>query len=74
MKLTLAPWLAERLVIPAVPRLRAEHPHLDLRIVTSHEIVDVAAAEADLALRNVRPTTGALVCRRVGGCVYASAI
>lgn len=77
VKLTLAPWLAERLIIPAVPRLRIEHPNLDLRIVTSHDIVDIAARDADLALRNVRPTTGALVCRRVGelaGCVYASAL
>src|SRR5262249_44207625 len=71
------PWLAERLVIPAVPRLRAAHPKLDLRIVASHDLVDVAARDADLALRNVRPTTGALVCTRVGelaGCIYGSAL
>jgi len=77
VKLTLAPWLAERLVIPAVPRLRAAFPHLDLRIMTSHDLVDIAAREADVALRNVRPTSGGLVCQRVGelaGCVYGSAM
>lgn len=77
IKFTLPPWLAERLVIPAVPRIRAAYPRLDLRIVTSHDIVDIAARDADLALRNVRPTAGALVCSRVGelaGCVYASAL
>lgn len=77
VKFTLAPWLAERLVIPAVPRMRAAFPHLDLRIITSHDLVDIAARDADLALRNVRPTSGALVCRRVGelaGCVYASTL
>ena len=77
VKLTLAPWLAERLVIPAVPRLRAAFPHLDLRIITSHDLVDIAARDADVALRNVRPTSGGLVSQRVGelaGCVYGSAL
>jgi DNA-binding transcriptional LysR family regulator len=77
VKLTLAPWLAERLVIPAIRRLRAAYPRLDLRIVTSHELVDISARDADLALRNVRPSAGALVCQRVGelaGCIYGSTL
>ena len=75
VRFTAAPWLAERLVIPAIPRLRAAYPQLDLRIQTTHTLVDVAAREADLALRNVSPASGPLVCARVGelaGCVYAS--
>ncbi|HVV86860.1 MAG TPA: LysR family transcriptional regulator [Kofleriaceae bacterium] len=77
VRLTVAPWLAELLIIPAVARLRHLHPRLDLRLDGSHALVDVAAREADLALRNVRPTAGALVCARVGelaGCVYGSAL
>lgn len=77
VRFTLAPWLAERLVIPAVQRMRIAFPHLDLRIITSHDLLDIAAREADLALRNVRPTSGAFVSRRVGelaGCVYASTL
>jgi DNA-binding transcriptional LysR family regulator len=75
VKLTAPPWLAERLIIPAVPAFRDKYPELELRVHTSHEIVDIAARDADLALRNVRPTRGRLVCKRIGelaGCVYAS--
>lgn len=75
VKFTLAPWLSERLFIPAVSRLREAFPKLDLRVVSSHDVVDVAAHDADLALRNVRPSAGALVCCRVGelaGCIYGS--
>lgn len=77
VRLTAAPWLAERLVIPALPRLRQAHPRLDLRLQTGHELVDIAGRGADLALRNVRPSAGALICQRVGelaGCVYGSAL
>jgi DNA-binding transcriptional LysR family regulator len=75
IRFSAAPWLAERLVIPAIPRLREAYPRLDLRIQATHALVDIAARDADLALRNVRPGTGALTCKRVGelaGCVYGS--
>ncbi|MBX7083941.1 MAG: LysR family transcriptional regulator [Nannocystaceae bacterium] len=75
VRLTAPPWIAERLVIPAMPRLLARHRALDLRVLGSHELLDLVGRAADLALRNVIPTHGPLVVRRVGelaGCVYGS--
>jgi DNA-binding transcriptional LysR family regulator len=75
VRVTAPPWLAERLLIPAVPTLRSSHPELDVRIVGSHELVDMSTGQMDIALRNVIPSSGPLVCRRVGelaGCVYGS--
>lgn len=77
VRFTAPPWIAERLVIPAMPGLRARHPDLDLRVLGSHELLDLAARAADLALRNVIPTHGPLLVRRVGelaGCVYGSSL
>ena len=62
VRLTIAPWLAERLVIPAVPRLREAHPQLDLRVNTTHELVDIGARDADLALSQRSTLVG---CTRV---------
>ena len=75
VRVTAPPWLAERLLIPSVPALRSAHPELDVRIVGSHDLVDMTTGQMDIALRNVIPSTGPLVCRRVGelaGCVYGS--
>src|SRR4030095_8394359 len=72
VRVTAPPWLAERLLIPAVPALRSTHPELEVRIVGSHELVDMSTGQMDIALRNVIPSSGPLVCRRVGelaGCV-----
>ncbi len=76
VRLTTPPWIAERLLIPALPTLRGRHPELELRLLGTHELLDVAKRAADVALRNVLPTEGALLCQRVGelaGCVYGSA-
>lgn len=77
VRLTAPPWLADRLLIPGLPRFRARYPDIELRLLGSHELLDLTARAADLALRNVIPARGPLVCRRVGelaGCVYASAL
>ena len=75
VKLTCPPWIAERLIIPALPPLRTQHPALELAVVGTHELADIAGRAADIALRNVIPMQGPLVCRRVGelaGCIYGS--
>lgn len=77
VRLTAPPWLAERVIIPALPAFRARYPDVEVKLLMGHSLLDMGAREADLALRNVRPTQGPLVSRRVGelaGCAYASAL
>jgi DNA-binding transcriptional LysR family regulator len=77
VRFTAPPWLAERVIIPALPALAAQHPALELQLVGTNTVLNLAQREADLALRNVKPTQPSLASRKVGrlgGCVYASAL
>jgi molybdate transport repressor ModE-like protein len=51
---------------PRLPALLDAYPQLRLRVLTSNQLVSLAAGEADIALRLARPETGELVLRRVG--------
>jgi DNA-binding transcriptional LysR family regulator len=67
VRLALTEALAAYVVIPKVlPALRRAHPGLFVDLVTSDENADLAAREADLALRFARPTRGDAVAQRVG--------
>ena len=54
-------------VLPRVlAELRAEHPGLVFELALTNRNEDLLRREADIAVRMVRPTQGALVARRVG--------
>jgi molybdate transport repressor ModE-like protein len=75
VKLTAPPWLAGRLLIPALPELKAKHPELDVQLVGTNQVLNLAQREADVAIRNVKPAHKSLASRnlvQLGGCVYAS--
>jgi len=75
VRLTAAPWLAARTIIPALPKLKQRHPELDVQLLSTNALVNLPQREADLAIRNVRPTHKSLTARKVGklgGCVYGS--
>lgn len=75
VRFTAPPWLAERLIIPALSALRERHPALEVRLIGTNDVLDLANRAADLALRNVVPAAGPLVCKRTGelaGCMYGS--
>ncbi len=75
VRLTAPQWLAARFLIPELPKLKELHPELDVQLVGTNEILNLAQHEADLALRNVRPTQASLTAKKLvplGGCVYAS--
>lgn len=75
VRLTAPQWLAERLLIPELPSLAARYPGLDVQLVGTNRLLNLAQREADLAIRNVRPEHRSLATRKigeVGGCVYAS--
>jgi DNA-binding transcriptional LysR family regulator len=66
VRLATAENLANFLVIPALPDLRAKLPKLTLEIITDIRSVNLNRREADLALRLVRPIQGNVSIRRVG--------
>lgn len=75
VRFTAPQWLAERIFIGAMPELRAKYPELEVELLGTNQMLNLAQREADLAIRNVRPTQRSLVARKVGllgGCVYAS--
>jgi DNA-binding transcriptional LysR family regulator len=75
VRVTAPHWLAARFVIPFLPDLKTRYPTLDVQLVGTNQILNLAQHEADVALRNVRPSQASLTARKVvelGGCVYAS--
>lgn len=75
VRFTAPQWIAERFVIPELPALKERYPDLDVKLVGTNTILNIAQREADLAVRNVKPTQASLVAKKIvtlGGCVYAS--
>lgn len=65
VRLTADPGLAEFFVVPALPRLRAQHPRIALELDASALPRDLARREADLALRSTTITGAELVTTRL---------
>jgi DNA-binding transcriptional LysR family regulator len=57
--------IAARLLPPVVHRLRIDHPGIELEIVASNEARDLHRREADIAVRNFRPTQANLVAKKL---------
>ncbi len=75
VRFTAPQFLAARFIIPALPELKHAYPELEVQLVGTNQILNLAQHEADLALRNVRPSHQSLTARKVaelGGCVYGS--
>jgi DNA-binding transcriptional LysR family regulator len=75
VRVTAPQWIAERLLISELPDLKKRYPDLDIDLIGTNKILNLAQHEADLAIRNVAPTHRSLFTRRIaelGGCVYAS--
>jgi DNA-binding transcriptional LysR family regulator len=63
---TVPEFFAVKVLIPALPRLRAVHPGITVAVTSGHGFLNLARGEADIALRNRRPEHQSLVARRVG--------
>lgn len=77
VRVTAPHWLAARFLIPALPDFQTRYPALDVQLLGTNQILNLAQREADVAIRNVRPTHKSLTARklmRLGGCVYASTL
>lgn len=53
------------LLPPIVERLRRQEPGIEVEIVSSNETIDLRRREADIALRNFRPTQPDLIAKKV---------
>jgi DNA-binding transcriptional LysR family regulator len=54
-------------VLPAIlGAFRRQHPEIDIELVLSNKAEDLSRRDADIAVRMMRPTQGALVARKVG--------
>jgi DNA-binding transcriptional LysR family regulator len=73
--ITMPTFLACTLMIPAIDAARQSHSEIDVGIHCGNQLLDLTRAEADIALRNIRPTAGGLDVRkvaRVGIATFAS--
>ena len=66
VRLATAENLANPVIIPSLPDLRARHPRLVLEIVTDVATVNLHRRDADLALRMVKPQRGNVTLKRLG--------
>ena len=63
--LTASEVYAAHVLPPLVRRIRHDHPGIELEIVASNAVSDLRRREADIALRNARPTDPDLIARRL---------
>ncbi|MHC2791479.1 DNA-binding transcriptional LysR family regulator [Mesorhizobium jarvisii] len=69
--------LGKRFVIPAIARMRAEHPGIEVVCLTSQDVASLTRREADIAIRTIRPDAPDLIVRRLATLktgIYASRI
>jgi DNA-binding transcriptional LysR family regulator len=62
------------MLLPFSDFVRARHPKLAVQFIPTNRSIDLGRGEADIAIRNVRPTEGDLIARRgfeLGMAVYA---
>jgi DNA-binding transcriptional LysR family regulator len=63
--LTASEVYAAHLLPPVLRRLRNEHPGIEIEVLASNAMTDLRRREADIAIRNARPTQNDLVARRL---------
>jgi DNA-binding transcriptional LysR family regulator len=66
VRITAPAFFACALIVPALRTFLADHPRVSVQIDGSNRVRDLARAEADVAVRNLRPEEGGLDVRRVG--------
>lgn len=57
--------IARWVLVPELPRFYVAHPQLHLRLLVNNRILSLAAGDADIALRFIRPERGDLVARKL---------
>ncbi len=65
LKLTVAHDFAERVIVSRLPQFQADYPCIDLQLLTTTGLIDLAAREADIAVRLTNKPPEYLVGRKV---------
>jgi DNA-binding transcriptional LysR family regulator len=73
VRVTANDWLTYSIIVPSIASFRERYPELQIDLLASIRVLDIARREADLAVRVTfaRPTDPSLVCRRLGNIGYA---
>lgn len=74
VRLTAAPSIVSRLLIPAAAGLLSDHPRLQLELISEARNLNLTRREADMAIRLARPadiTSAKVVARRIATLDYA---
>ena len=73
VRVTANDWLTYSIIVPSIASFRERYPELQIDLLASFRVLDIARREADLAVRVTfaRPTDPSLVCRRLGNIGYA---
>jgi DNA-binding transcriptional LysR family regulator len=71
VRLTAPAFFACTILVPAMREFLAAHPQISVHIDGANQLRDLTRAEADVALRNVRPREGGLDVRRIGKLGFA---
>ena len=66
VRLSVPPGLAESFIGPALVRLHAKHPRIQVELDVSIHFAELTRREADLAVRTQRPQSGDLVSVKLG--------
>lgn len=66
IRITASQIMGAEVLPPILGAFRREHPEIDIELVLSNKNEDLSRRDADIAVRMVRPTQGALVARKVG--------
>jgi DNA-binding transcriptional LysR family regulator len=71
VRLTAPQWFASGVVIPALPRFQKEHPSIEVVLVESTSVVNLAQRDAEVAVRNVKPAQVSMSGRKAGDLMSA---
>jgi DNA-binding transcriptional LysR family regulator len=66
VRLTAPTFFASEIIMPALRGFLARHDKMNLQLDCTNQVRDLTRGEADVALRNMRPTQGGLSVRKVG--------
>jgi DNA-binding transcriptional LysR family regulator len=66
VRVTASEMIGVEVLPPAFASFREAHPRIDVELVLSNRTADLLRREADVAVRNVKPTQTMLVTRKIG--------
>ncbi len=66
VNLAASPAMAQYLIVPSLPALAKQHPHLSIELHVDDRMMDMAQLGIDLAIRTGDPGSDTLVARKIG--------